>query len=127
MSRRKPNHVYRVIDTNNGCDLTVTAKSVSHAAHIAGRQIAFRQRIAKRKYLSPLPDHTTGGWHGLSIDLPTCVHTNAGRPTPRPESPKKLWKNKPAVAGECPRIGRSDVRAGLSPIDGQLISEIQTG
>jgi hypothetical protein len=99
MSRRKPNHVYRVIDTNNGYDLTVTAKSVSQAAHIAGRQIAFRQRIAKRKYFSPLPDHATGGWNGLSIDLPACVHKNAGRPTPRPEPRNKLWKNKLTAAG----------------------------
>jgi hypothetical protein len=90
----KPIRRYHVSDTTNGLGFTVYAKSVSHAASLSRRAIA---RTMREKYKPWKTDSETGGWIGVSIHLPECVHASASKPTPRPESPKKLWKNKVAT------------------------------
>lgn len=46
--------------------------------------IAAQCRLHRRQYQRPRTDRQSGGWHGLHIDLQTCVHKSAGKPTPRP-------------------------------------------
>lgn len=87
----KQAYIYRVNDANNGSEITVKAKSVAHAASLARKAIAASLGKKFRPWVS---DKATGGWVGIGIDMPTCNHVQVPRPTPRPESKKKLWKQR---------------------------------
>lgn len=91
MTRKKPDRLYRVSDANNGCEIAVQAKSVAHAASIGRKGIA---ALMGKQFRPWQTDSATGGWQGISIELPECVHVRPERPTPRPESNKRLWKQK---------------------------------
>lgn len=94
----KQNHVYRVVDAINGFDLTVTAKSVAHAAALGRREIAGMCRLHRRDFVQWQTDNNSGGWKGIYIDLPTCRHVQVPPPNPKP-SPRKLpWKRAKVAA-----------------------------
>jgi hypothetical protein len=90
----KTNHVYRVVDGRNNKDLRVTAKSAGHAASQARRIIA---NHCGPKFVPWQTDSTTGGWHGVSIDMPGQNVVRVQRPTPRPERADLPWKRKLAA------------------------------
>jgi hypothetical protein len=91
----KPNHIYRVVDVDNGFDISVVATSVSNAAYLARKRIA-RQR--RDKFLPWVTDDNTGGWKGVYIDLPECRHVQVPPPNPKPAPRKLPWKRQMAAA-----------------------------
>lgn len=91
----KSNRVYRVIDGVNGREVRVTAKSVAHAAALGRRAIAHQCR---ERFIPWRSDSSTGGWHGISIDMPGQNVVRVQKPTPRPERSDLPWKKQLAVA-----------------------------
>jgi hypothetical protein len=89
MSKPKNNHVYRIIDSNNGHDIRVVATSVAQAAAFARRAIAKQKRD---QFVQWVTDSTTGGWRGVSIDQLDCQTVQVPRPTPRPSRHTLPWK-----------------------------------
>ena len=88
----KRNHLYRVVDQNNSQDLTVEAKSVAHAASIARKIIA---KWAGKDFKPWQTESTTGGWKGISIDMPSCVHVQVPPPKPKP-TPRNMARKQAA-------------------------------
>jgi hypothetical protein len=83
---------YRVIDSGNGYDLIVVAKSAGHAAKQARKLIASEQAQQERKFHNWKTDRTSGGWRGVSIEPLRCRQIPAQRATPRPERSSLPWK-----------------------------------